>query len=150
MRIFSVAFILALFCMSCYEEDHVDADLIEYLEQFKEEAALRNIKVDYERKPVEARLEIHPEEVALGWCNHDFDNPNKVTINLIFWNVLNALEKEKLIFHELGHCVLDRPHLDRMKSDGYCKSIMHSGQACADNYSVKTRKAYLDELFTRK
>lgn len=135
---------------SCHEEQIVDEDLSPYLERFKTEAALRNITIDYDRKPIEARLETHQKEVALGWCNHDFDNPNKVIVNLVFWNILDDFEKEKLIFHELGHCVLDRPHLDRIRGDGFCKSIMHSGQACADNYSPDTRQAYLDELFTSR
>ena len=148
--LFFLLIFLAVLLVSCHGEDLVDDELDIYLERFQEEAAMRNITIDYERRPIEARLEVHAMEVALGWCNYDFDTQNKVTINLVFWDVLDDLGKEKLIFHELGHCILNRQHLDRIRGDGFCKSIMHSGQACADNYSPDTREAYLDELFTRK
>lgn len=142
--------LLVLFSLQCSKEpDLVDAELRIYLERFKEEAADRGVTVDYEEQPVEARIELHERDVQLGWCNYDFETQNMITINNLFWPILNDFEKEKLVFHELGHCVLYRTHLDEQDQTGLCKSIMHSGQACADNYSVKTRERYLDELFQR-
>ncbi|MDH3651716.1 MAG: hypothetical protein OEQ53_18675 [Saprospiraceae bacterium] len=131
------------------EPDLVDPELRQYLVAFQEEAASRGIKVDYVKKPIEARIELHENDVQLGWCNYDFDTQNMITINNLFWPILDDFDKEKLVFHELGHCVLFRSHLDVKTDDGFCKSIMHSGQSCADNYSSETRKQYLDELFLR-
>ncbi len=145
--IFLLCLIISLQCSK--EPDLVDAELRIYLERFREEAAVRGIEVDYKTEPVEARIELHERDVQLGWCNYDFETQNMITINNLFWPILNDFEKEKLVFHELGHCVLYRTHLDEQDQAGLCKSIMHSGQACADNYSVNTRERYLDELFLR-
>ncbi len=126
----------------------VDDDLAGYLVRFQEEAQLRGIIVDYDKHPVEARLELHEENINLGWCSNNQGEP-KVIFNTLFWSILSDLDKEKLVFHELGHCILKRSHLDTSTSDGRCTSIMHSGQACADDYSTATRSGYLDELFLR-
>ena len=132
----------------CDKPGLVDGELQLYLDRFKEEAELRNITIDYKSKPVEARFVNQPDEVSLGWCNYSPTQHNTVYINLVFWQAMQSdFMKEQLVFHELGHCILNRPHLDLKRPDGYCKSIMHSGQSCADNYSERTRDQYLDELF---
>lgn len=137
--------------LSCQKDNNlVDSPLQRYLDAFRDEAATRGIEVDYEASPVEARLELHDGNVRLGWCNYNTSSPDQVVINTLFWEILDDLEKEKLVFHELGHCILKRPHLDSIRDDGRCKSIMHSGQKCSDNYSLNTRSDYLDELFLRR
>jgi len=48
----------------------------------------------------------------------------------------------------LGHCVLNREHLDDADNQGNCVSIMTSGTgSCHINYTIATRKNLLDELF---
>lgn len=143
--------IYGLVILSCRKESElVDPPLQSFLETFQQEAATRGIKVDYHADPVEARLQLHEGNVRLGWCNYNSNAPDIVVINTLFWDILDDLEKEKLVFHELGHCILKRQHLDSVQDDGRCKSIMHSGQKCSDNYSSETRSHYLDELFLRR
>ena len=140
------------FCvfLSCSKEDAlVDSPLQRYLDDFMEEGNRRGFKINYETKKIEARLELHQDDAKLGWCTYNSETPNSITINSLYWDVLSALEKEKLIFHELGHCVLNRPHYDVVRSDGKCVSIMHSGQSCSDDYNETNRAKYLDELFFR-
>ena len=56
----------------------------------------------------------------------------------------------QIVFHELGHCVLVRDHLDDADSEGNCLSMMHSGLGdCEFRYNGSTRNVYLDELFSR-
>lgn len=142
---------LFLTFFSCSKESQlVDKPLREYLNIFEVEAMKRGIKVDYGKNPVEVRLELHNDSARLGWCNYHSDRPDLIIINAFYWDLLNDLEKEKLVFHELGHCILNRSHLDAIQQDGYCKSIMQSGQRCADNYNIDTRSSYLDELFLRR
>ena len=146
---FIILLMLILFTSCSKDEELVDEIFKDLLTSFQEEGMARNIIVDYQNKPVEVRFENHPDDIRLGWCIHDFDGYNTITINALFWDIMKELDKEKLVFHELGHCVLNRPHLDRIRPDGFCYSIMHSGQACSDNYSLETREAYIDELFLR-
>jgi predicted SprT family Zn-dependent metalloprotease len=49
-----------------------------------------------------------------------------VVINSNCWQSYNDINKEKLLFHELGHAVLNRPHNDYKLPDGDFKSMMCS------------------------
>jgi len=58
------------------------------------------------------------------------------------------LIKELIVFHELGHCFLQRGHREDALPNGACVSIMRSGiEDCLDNYTSETRSFYIDELF---
>lgn len=70
----------------------------------------------------------------------------------------NSYEQEALFFHELGHCVLNRPHNNQKLPNGDPKSIMVEGKwdlytpclypiggSCPDNRFK--RPYYIDELF---
>lgn len=147
MRIAAV--LLSLLMMgACHKEAGlVDSPLKTYLEAFKQEALVRGITIDYSIRQIEARLQLHEDNARLGWCDYNYDQPDLIVINTFYWEILDDFEKEKLVFHELGHCVLNRPHLDEVRQDGRCKSIMHSGQKCSDDYTNGSRDTYLDELF---
>jgi len=69
-------------------------------------------------------------------------------IDATYWANATALEREFVIFHELGHCFLDRTHIDTKDVQGDCESMMHSGiSGCQFRYTLASRVAYLDELF---
>ena len=75
----------------------------------------------------------------------------KITINKKHWNRLDSLQKELLIFHELGHCILGRGHRNEKFPNDECISILdgkEEGFDCSNNYySPSWRTYYLDELF---
>jgi len=157
LRSITILAILSLL-LACREEaieelnavDHyVDDRLFEYFDNFKAEAAKRNIKVDYEAMNVEGVISNIPERGIAGQCQ-TYENGNKaIVIDKSYWNRVSDLKREFLVFHELGHCVLDRDHLDDTNTDGSCFSIMNSGgAACSLNYTMLTREALLEELFT--
>lgn len=126
----------------------IDSGMAPYFESFKAEAAERGITVDY----VEASIEGYLQDIAgtdiLGQCFHDEEGPSRVVIDRTFWRLASTLEREFVVFHELGHCFLQRDHLDTVNPNGTCVSIMQSGLTnCRNAYSSLTRQAYLDELF---
>lgn len=45
-------------------------------------------------------------------------NLNVVYVNRIFWSMATDIQKEIVMFHELGHCVLDRRHLPGLTQVG--------------------------------
>ncbi|MDX1683632.1 MAG: hypothetical protein R3275_00260 [Saprospiraceae bacterium] len=126
-----------------------DPETLEYyFEKFETEAAVRGIIIDLEEYDLEARIdEIELPNVA-GTCHYSSQYPNRVTIDMDFWNTSSILSREMVVFHELGHCVLYRSHREDAWSNGRCVSIMQSGLgSCRLLYNLENRTGYLDELF---
>ena len=135
---------------SCAKEDIVqtDEELIPYFELFAEEAAARGFFVDYEAERIEGLLQDIPDNSVQGQCFHNEKKPKKVIVDINYWANASKFDKEFIIFHELGHCFLNRNHLDDANVDGTCVSIMHSNPgACNFNLNSDNRDEYLDELF---
>lgn len=119
-----------------------------YIEKFKIEAKNRSLG----HIVSDLRVRIHFAEGKIdyeGKCS-----PGKfkhITINEQFWNKLDTLQKEALIFHELGHCILGREHKNKTTENGECLSLMdgkENGFECSNNYYCPSwRKYYIDELF---
>lgn len=65
-------------------------------------------------------------ETRAGVCLKGFGKKNVVRVSRKRWAQLSPGQKTNLIFHELGHCVLDLPHDDRRKNNNCPASEMHS------------------------
>ncbi|NND34913.1 MAG: hypothetical protein HKN76_20170 [Saprospiraceae bacterium] len=145
-----MAFFLIFSCQkeSRITEAYVDDELSQLFDQFVQEGLQRGVIIDFVKTPVEGFLDSSLGASVTGQCQHDSNNPDRVLINRSYWNRVTELQKEFLVFHELGHCYLQRSHLDDKNDRGECMSIMHSSSsACENAYSLETRASYLDELF---
>ncbi len=148
------AVIMALFILGCTKDEdltgfqaEIDARLQVYFDSFQEEAAARGVVIDYNVLRINGQISDLEGNIS-GQCQSNSIEPNLVIVDPAFWARSNELEREFLIFHELGHCGLDRNHLDATLPDGTCSSMMHSGTSgCRNNYNQATRTYYLDELF---
>jgi len=140
--------------ISCRKDEvidsFVDSSLQDYFERFTEEGALRTVVVDYQASRVSGYIRLITTPNVIGQCAHDPNEPSTVIIDRSYWNIATDLEREFLVFHELGHCVLNRDHLDEADNQGNCISIMTSGSSqCKINYNQNTREKLLDELFMK-
>ena len=157
----SIALILftGLFHFSCTKDEQVDTEssfevsideeLAPYFEAFREAAASRGVSVDYETLQIHGRIENIPERDILGQCRVNSNSPDVIAIDEGYWESSDEMEREFIVFHELGHCALGRDHLDTRNLNGTCVSIMHSGSGrCRLIYREGTREEYLDELFS--
>lgn len=88
-------------------------------------------------------------EYENGACEIIGDNTPTVYINEVTWNRLTDIDREALIFHELGHCVLRRGHIDEIEEDGSPKSLMHPYRIQTRIYEMHEQK-YVVELFKGK
>ena len=145
-------FLAVISMISCLPESEaeiiIDEELVFYFDTFKTEAAKRGITVDYQEVGLGGMIKDLSSEGILGQCVHDNLNPDLVIIDNAFWQSSNNMHREFIVFHELGHCFLDRGHDDSKDANGKCASIMNSGSAqCRANYTTESRNAYLDELF---
>ena len=156
-KILATIFSLCLFLFSCSKEApdepeskvlFIDEELAPYFESFRQAASSRGIVVDFEELEIEGQIENIRERDILGQCRVNSNLPDVVAIDEGYWNTSDEMEREFIVFHELGHCVLGRDHLDSRNVNGTCVSIMHSGSGrCRLTYNEETRENYLDELF---
>jgi len=135
-------------CGKGEERAAVDSQLQVFFEEFSTEAQIRGLEIDLTEMDVSGFFDNIEDQLTMGQCKQYDDDSKEVVIDADHWNKLSSTEKEYLVFHELGHCVLGREHLNTKDDRGNCVSIMQSGEGgCRDNYSTNKRTDYLDELF---
>lgn len=92
-----------------------------------------------------------PEENAFqGVCYIYSNDAREIIIRADWWNNASDSDKESLLFHELGHCRLDREHDDSTEviaNQSVKLSMMHTVIVLGGQYS-NHRSGYLTEMFT--
>lgn len=144
-------------------------ELKKYVDKFFLEATNRGINIPQENLIVAINSTATFSDIC-GKCTQNSKYPTlqrTVEINIESqpcWKTISENDREALVFHELGHCLLGRiAHKDDTFADGTPKSIMVSSNtdlygpcvyAIDDNGTLcnKTnrRKYYIDELFDEK
>ena len=148
-KYFYILFVIIL--ASCAKEyDYsVDSELDLYFEIFEQEGALRGFDINLEEEGIGGIIEFIKDNTTVGQCQTSNEGNKRIFIDKAFWSAYDDLEKEFIVFHELGHCYLGLDHNDEQDSNRNCVSIMQSGVGeCSNNYNQNTREAYLDELFS--
>lgn len=150
------ALLIILFQFSCKDSDEyrVAPEFSTYLLRFEAEAAKRNINFDLEANGL--IIEFADLKDNIAGLTH-YENPIRIEIDKTYWNELSGYEnedlmKEDLIFHELGHGLLNRNHLNTVLENGDWKSMMCGGTKVDDrswniNYRGVRHNYYIDELF---
>lgn len=144
--------LLANSCAHKVDGVRMDEELEPYFIIFEEEAAKRGVIFDNEVEQIEGYLQNIVDNGVIGACRrNDGEGVNRsVFFDKPYWVTATNLEKEYVVFHELGHCFLGLDHDDRENEKGECISIMASGTgSCRDNYNTLTREELLDELFSK-
>jgi len=155
--LFSLLFLsTGLLIIGCTKENNeslatealfIDEALAPYFEKFVAEGELRGLEIDLVEKRIEGFLIDIEATNVVGQCSYSETSTRRVNIDRAYWNSATDLEKEFVIFHELGHCYLERAHSD-VQENRNCTSIMHSGTSgCRFRYTTTSRATYLDELF---
>lgn len=138
--------------LGCSEDEYdirqsVDPELMSYFDRFKLEGDLRKFNIDWNSIQISAKFETL-EGAPVGQCAKLKSGIHEIRIEKNYWNKSNDINREFLIFHELGHCFLSRSHDNKENSKGECLSIMNSGEGlCKNVYNSATRAEYIDELF---
>ncbi len=87
------------------------------------------------------------DDYVLANCVQLYALPPTINISLQYWRYLSETEREMLLFHEMGHCILDRRHNDNIENGVY-KSLMATYIFGPDVYLLY-RSQYLSELFQK-
>lgn len=142
--------ILLSMMQSCTKggSNEIEAELFSHFEVFAAEANEFGIVIDFESMNVGGYIENIQTTGTIGQCRSYSDGSKNVVIDTRYWNRMNDTEREYVVFHELGHCVLGRSHVDTKDQNGNCSSIMQSGEGdCESLYIESNRDELLEELF---
>ncbi|MEQ9375660.1 MAG: putative metallopeptidase [Imperialibacter sp.] len=127
---------------------NVPHDVSGYVDSFIDEAKLRGYDLSDARRGLIVEFTDLPDNKG-GSSKSSFFT-NLIKLDPFIWKQMNDRQREMLVFHELGHCVLGRKHKNETLLLGECASIMKEGgeNTCvADIYSESWRSYYIDELF---
>lgn len=165
-RIMFLIGLLSLFsCSKNYDRFYVDPDLAPYYEDFVTAGKF------YGRDHSTGNLVVEFGDVhkfvtnsrAIGICKRELEFINefgsliqkthfypRVVIDRETFFSLDDYSKRALIFHELGHCILNRDHDESINEQGYVKSIMYPSlvtQRLGIFYQF-LEDYYIEELFS--
>ena len=141
-----------LFLFSCgQKENALNADLVSdpqfdpYKETFIMEAKRRDLDVEMEVSDLP--IFIGPTERLpngrTSYAHCSLDNPRHIVVSLQAMS-LDKFQLERLIFHELGHCILNRDHVKSKNS------IMDVDSYDSWSRYKRYRYFFLNELFSEK
>lgn len=152
--IFFILLIISLFSCKDRNEYRVDTEFTPYLQRFLDSAKVHNRIFDVQTNGLIIEFADLKENTA--GLTH-YEDPIRVEIDETYWNDISKkagaeMMKENLIFHELGHGLLDRGHLNTTLENGDWKSIMCGGEKVNErpwniNYRGIRREYYISELF---
>jgi hypothetical protein len=145
-------FLIIVICLltlnSCKKEEQsfkdlsgVEPDFKEYVDRFVSEADLRNVIIDF------SKLKVRYSDTLKHYCGYGM--PNDVVISRSCWEYYEDVQKEILLFHELGHSIFNRAHDDSKLPNGDFKTIMNPKNFfyLYTESTPERKKYYLDELF---
>lgn len=135
-------------------EYRVDSQFTDYLQRFETEAASRGHFYNVQKDGLIIEFaNLTNNRVGLT----HFETPIRIEVDKTYWSEVSQtsgadMMKEGLLFHELGHGLLGRQHLNDTLVNGDWKSIMCGGTKVRNrswniNYHGVRRKYYIDELF---
>ena len=113
-----------------------------YENKFYEEAVIYGKQI--QKKHIIYMFADHQDNI-IGVC-YPYTAIPMITIDRKYWWAANERQRTALIFHELGHCVLGRAHVDSVERDGCATSLMNSIAEFAGCFPEQYGR-YLLELF---
>lgn len=95
----------------------VNPEFNEYYNEFQEKYNIQaNTPIDFGKT----------EGTTVAYCSRNSLVGNWIVVNEEKWKNFNKTGKTLIIFHELGHCILNRPHNNEIFTADACpKSIMY-------------------------
>ncbi len=124
-----------------------------YIKEFEQQGKVITGNSDFSTGDVPVNFGDTENDAFQGVCFQYPDGTKEVIIRKSWWDGANQDYRESLLFHELGHCSLDREHTDEVlvtsKERTYKASLMSSVIVGPNDYK-DLRDEYLKELFLQK
>ena len=157
---------LAMYLISCgplpnsMQGQNIDARLAKYLDQFQSEGEARGLSIDASHLTMSFSESMPSTDIqgasVLAYCQRSNKGPSVVVKGSSF-DSMSVSDREQVLFHELGHCLLGLEHNDATESaydysggpvyaTGVPSSIMNKLHFGASYYNGN-RREYLNRLF---
>ena len=146
--------VLIYYACADIHEYRVDDEFLPYIDRFEHEAQKHGRQINFENTGLIVEFADLKDNQA-GLCYAE--KPIRIEIDRAYWAAIATtqgadLMRENLLFHELGHGVLGREHLNSTLSNGDWKSMMCGGDKVDNrpwniNYRGVRRDYYVVELF---
>lgn len=141
----------------CQFEPYIANELRSYIDDFFAEGEKRGVSLSREKLEavIVGKLSLYDNACGMGFSNFNAQKTQRIEIlNTDYcWNSRSDIEKENVMFHELGHAMLKRNHTTGNTTfpNGRSKSIMCGDCSAYTHYydNEILREYYLDELFDK-
>lgn len=132
--------------------NEIDEALLPHAEQFVAEAASRGVNVDLDGLTLvfnDTMIEVDSQSFCGYTHTLGTEAPPSVEISRPCWEAYSDQQREILVFHELGHALLQQRHRNDRLPSGSLASLMNSLNTFSvyDKFTLPKREYYLDELF---
>lgn len=150
MKKYLICFLLAS-CAPPIINQHieVESEFQYYIDSFE---SYSGVKYEGSAIFVEQNVLSFYKKDAIGVCIKHNTGNKEIKIDKEYWFLISNEAKEQLIFHELGHCALNRPHQEEILSVllddeiyNYPQSIMYPSNFGGVLYGL-LRDYYIKEL----
>lgn len=118
----------------------------EYVRQFEEESARYGAPVRVDNLIV--RFANIPQPRTIAECVTETWKTPLIRVDQQKWSRFSDSSRRLVIFHEMGHCVLDRRHRGELRRNGTPASIMYQHNVPEEVFNQEP-DYYLTELFDR-
>lgn len=147
-----LSFLLLFGCKKDAIEYTVDSDFEEYVQRFIDEGAARGVEIDFSDTGLLIEYSDRIVDGASGYC---YLGNHHIVIDKSEWTALTDTQKEYLIFHELGHCELNRRHKNDQFDNSLWQSLMRGDPLVGTQQNIPVpyygfrKNYYRDELFNQ-
>jgi hypothetical protein len=130
---------------ACGEAPYIEPEVKPYVDRFVAEAQLRGVVLDVSGLTVRFvdQLVLTNKGFQFGYCED-----GTVTIVKPYFLAQLDVNREVVLFHELGHCVLNRTHVDGLTQLSIPESLMIIDPTLLTSYYETNRNFYLNEVFS--
>lgn len=154
MRLLIFISMILIFSATSFATDLIDPQFQSYVNEFVETGKAYDLKINTQGLTIKFGKPKAPQSpkdrglVIFAACtfNSAFNSHPSVVVSKKWWNKASKIDREEVMYHELGHCLLRQQHRDDESNKGYHLSIMHRIHMGAAQYE-KFHDYYERELF---
>ncbi len=145
LTVLFIIFVPYIVSLSTNSPVYTDSEFKPYLFQFKADARKYNVKLDLKKM-----ITVFTDDLSDGVAAYCMPKNKLVVISRKTWETLDRFGKKALLYHEWGHCVLRRDHVEHYEFfPSFCPvSVMYPYIDPMRTCYKPNEESYIMELFT--